>query len=137
MFRELLPVYFAPGPDPRLRVCASIVTESYCVVVRCVIAPVYMPVLDRGFQVTCEGYINVRLDCGCAAFDFKGWCRALVFNLESMLEYEILEFFAPLVAVRAVQGAVCVAINAYYKCCLLYTSPSPRDRQKSRMPSSA
>ena len=23
------------------------------------------------------------------------------------------------------------------KCCLLYTSPSPRDRQKSRMPSSA
>ena len=25
----------------------------------------------------------------------------------------------------------------YYKGCLLYTSPSPRDRQKSRMPSSA
>ena len=24
-----------------------------------------------------------------------------------------------------------------YKCCLLYTSPSPRDRQRSRMPSSA
>ena len=24
-----------------------------------------------------------------------------------------------------------------YTCCLLYTSPSPRDRQKSRMPSSA
>ena len=24
-----------------------------------------------------------------------------------------------------------------YYCCLLYTSPSPRDRQKSRMPSSA
>ena len=26
---------------------------------------------------------------------------------------------------------------AYCDCCLLYTSPSPRDRQKSRMPSSA
>ena len=25
----------------------------------------------------------------------------------------------------------------YLDCCLLYTSPSPRDRQKSRMPSSA
>ena len=25
----------------------------------------------------------------------------------------------------------------YFKGCLLYTSPSPRDRQKSRMPSSA
>ena len=28
-------------------------------------------------------------------------------------------------------------INLIYKTCLLYTSPSPRDRQKSRMPSSA
>ena len=27
--------------------------------------------------------------------------------------------------------------STYYKICLLYTSPSPRDRQKSRMPSSA
>ena len=27
--------------------------------------------------------------------------------------------------------------NAHYYDCLLYTSPSPRDRQKSRMPSSA
>ena len=27
--------------------------------------------------------------------------------------------------------------NAEHKACLLYTSPSPRDRQKSRMPSSA
>ena len=26
---------------------------------------------------------------------------------------------------------------ALLRCCLLYTSPSPRDRQKSRMPSSA
>ena len=33
-----------------------------------------------------------------------------------------------------------VLINSHiasYKDCLLYTSPSPRDRQKSRMPSSA
>ena len=31
-----------------------------------------------------------------------------------------------------------VSINgSYYNSCLLYTSPSPRDRQKSRMPSSA
>ena len=29
-----------------------------------------------------------------------------------------------------------LVINGYYSC-LLYTSPSPRDRQKSRMPSSA
>ena len=30
-----------------------------------------------------------------------------------------------------------VEVNIYYRTCLLYTSPSPRDRQKSRMPSSA
>ena len=29
------------------------------------------------------------------------------------------------------------ATNAWEMICLLYTSPSPRDRQKSRMPSSA
>ena len=28
-------------------------------------------------------------------------------------------------------------LEEYIKICLLYTSPSPRDRQKSRMPSSA
>ena len=28
-------------------------------------------------------------------------------------------------------------LNIYTVTCLLYTSPSPRDRQKSRMPSSA
>ena len=30
-----------------------------------------------------------------------------------------------------------VGTNGKYSTCLLYTSPSPRDRQKSRMPSSA
>ena len=31
----------------------------------------------------------------------------------------------------------CGTGNPYFTTCLLYTSPSPRDRQKSRMPSSA
>ena len=30
-----------------------------------------------------------------------------------------------------------IMAHSLYKDCLLYTSPSPRDRQKSRMPSSA
>ena len=40
-------------------------------------------------------------------------------------------------------NAIAVAVNTRFKgsevadICLLYTSPSPRDRQKSRMPSSA
>ena len=34
-------------------------------------------------------------------------------------------------------GASTFGITDSSTCCLLYTSPSPRDRQKSRMPSSA
>ena len=30
-----------------------------------------------------------------------------------------------------------LAYNTYYSACLLYTSPSPRDVEESRMPSSA
>ena len=33
--------------------------------------------------------------------------------------------------------AHCPSLGCCGLCCLLYTSPSPRDRQKSRMPSSA
>ena len=36
---------------------------------------------------------------------------------------------------KAVGGGKMAPVGAYN--CLLYTSPSPRDRQKSRMPSSA
>ena len=42
--------------------------------------------------------------------------------------------------VKALSGACGNPSSHYsvgYEACLLYTSPSPRDRQKSRMPSSA
>ena len=38
---------------------------------------------------------------------------------------------------RLKDDVVIVSMRAPFKICLLYTSPSPRDRQKSRMPSSA
>ena len=34
-------------------------------------------------------------------------------------------------------ACLCGSDLLYFEACLLYTSPSPRDRQKSRMPSSA
>ena len=37
----------------------------------------------------------------------------------------------------AASSTVYVTTNEVLSSCLLYTSPSPRDRQKSRMPSSA
>ena len=38
---------------------------------------------------------------------------------------------------QAIESAGEKKVMEYTKTCLLYTSPSPRDRQKSRMPSSA
>ena len=39
---------------------------------------------------------------------------------------------------RGSPNNVCIVANAWYNCsCLLYTSPSPRDKRQSRMPSSA
>ena len=55
----------------------------------------------------------------------------------------ILKYVVPIVggmyALQAVSSAILGIQTAYNaaKACLLYTSPSPRDRQKSRMPSSA
>ena len=40
-------------------------------------------------------------------------------------------------AIKAAQLGMKVALFEEDKLCLLYTSPSPRDREKSRMPSSA
>ena len=55
---------------------------------------------------------------------------------ESVLEgIGVLDrYAAPMIASRGAKTAFNATID---KVCLLYTSPSPRDRQKSRMPSSA
>ena len=47
---------------------------------------------------------------------------------------EYIEFMAPGVLILT---AIFTSIFGGVNTCLLYTSPSPRDRQKSRMPSSA
>ena len=66
--------------------------------------------------------------------------RPLPFGIEAMdavlddgLAFGALHELAPVLPVDA--GAACGFALAL--ACLLYTSPSPRDRQKSRMPSSA
>ena len=53
------------------------------------------------------------------AYDKKGDLDKAVYNFSKAIEADL------------------TLTDAYYNRCLLYTSPSPRDRQKSRMPSSA
>ena len=67
-----------------------------------------------------SGYINSNY----------GWC---VYSRENGRQYDMVR---ATLAVYPFSRQACM----YYtnpKICLLYTSPSPRDRQKSRMPSSA
>ena len=55
--------------------------------------------------------------------------KALVVGMQVVGEkYESGEYFLPHLIISA---------TGMKKSCLLYTSPSPRDRQRSRMPSSA
>ena len=45
--------------------------------------------------------------------------------------------YRPKIAMIGTGGISEFHLKAYRKCCLLYTSPSPRDVEESRMPSSA
>ena len=56
--------------------------------------------------------------------------------------YRHLQDFVSRLPITSDQLEILIRINAFRftgknKCCLLYTSPSPRDRTRSRMPSSA
>ena len=67
----------------------------------------------------------------------------LIFKASGIFNYAqgVMALFAALTLVGLQEGRVPFAhlINAVFgtKVCLLYTSPSPRDRSLSRMPSSA
>ena len=64
-----------------------------------------------------------------------------VVNLDDVVPELVQEFLVrPLfLDAQAVVAILFSQVDEFAKCilCLLYTSPSPRDRQKSRMPSSA
>ena len=60
----------------------------------------------------------------------------LVFNASAETVQIGDEFTVDFVAAQNVEGYQ-FTLDYDEKACLLYTSPSPRDRQKSRMPSSA
>ena len=77
------------------------------------------------------GGINIYWYGVCIAV---GMCVALVFAFRHGVEFGVdADAMVDVILIGVVMGILCARL--YY--CLLYTSPSPRDRQKSRMPSSA
>ena len=57
-------------------------------------------------------------------------------RIQAALDF-LLPVFPPEREAQKTFRAAILKTKAMLKSCLLYTSPSPRDRQKSRMPSSA
>ena len=82
--------------------------------------------LDQGPVLCAEGYLF--------AMERRGYLQAGAYVPEVVLEHPEVVTQLHREFIRA--GSDVVQAFTYYGC-LLYTSPSPRDRQKSRMPSSA
>ena len=61
------------------------------------------------------------------------------FTSEILSEDDLMSFAKEISEdeIKDVEDAINVILNGDYYACLLYTSPSPRDRTRSRMPSSA
>ena len=70
----------------------------------------------------------------------KSWAQdtyALFMEMGTGKSKVLVDNIAMLYDRGAVRGALIIAPKGVYKNCLLYTSPSPRDKRQSRMPSSA
>ena len=73
----------------------------------------------------------------------KEWGATHVMFIDSDIEFQpyhvldLLDFDELIVGAAYSKRVEPFITTAWHKICLLYTSPSPRDRQKSRMPSSA
>ena len=66
--------------------------------------------------------------------------KAIEMRLKALAPYSNYKVGAAILTESGKIFGGCNIENSSYSltiCCLLYTSPSPRDRQKSRMPSSA
>ena len=92
--------------------------------------------IDQGF----EWYRAVWIECG-ELMDHVGykWWKKQVPDMEQV-RLEVVDIWhfgmSALFKADSTVEALAQAIASAWVC-LLYTSPSPRDRQKSRMPSSA
>ena len=74
--------------------------------------------------------------------NFRGWqVQKKGITVQGLLQQEISKILKEKIKVygsgRTDAGVHAIQQSAHFDTCLLYTSPSPRDRQKSRMPSSA
>ena len=71
------------------------------------------------------------------AVNWIGISTLYVKEVMRFLKVPVQTLFGPAMTATLFMMVFAVAVGERISLCLLYTSPSPRDRQKSRMPSSA
>ena len=86
--------------------------------------------MDLSVNLLCEGM-------GLSELIYKDAVYALVQMLRLRVETCIWREKSEESGLRLSSGDTVRVINEYMDRCLLYTSPSPRDKRQSRMPSSA
>ena len=91
--------------------------------------------LDLGYKVCVECSTEEKLGC-IDTINHKTGNTVQVMSREDADKASKLTKRAGFGILRSMSGGSSQR-KTKYKYCLLYTSPSPRDRQKSRMPSSA
>ena len=147
-----------PGPDERQRAREGLIDYFACLLpvqlgmvqdsglapVRAVF-PAARSTEDHALQL---GYMSHALDFDDYHATFRGHPTTVVLStllalLESRPHLVVEDFLDAYVVGVELAGRLGKAIGTrhyaagLHSTCLLYTSPSPRDRQKSRMPSSA
>ena len=89
-------------------------------------SPIYRSMLDVGgdYAVRMRGEDHV-------------WTAETVSRLQHAVRGNSQDHYRAFAKIVNEQNERLLTIRGLFNICLLYTSPSPRDRQKSRMPSSA
>ena len=94
---------------------------------------------DRGSQYASKEFRKLLDDHKCIrSMSRKGhcWDNAVAESFFKTIKVESL-YRHKFENIQAVYSAIFDYIDGWYNTCLLYTSPSPRDKRQSRMPSSA
>ena len=97
----------------------------------------------KGFVVSDWASINEMVDHGFSSDNKEASQKAINAGVDmEMVSGTYVEYIESLlkekkITIETINDAVRNILRVKYNFCLLYTSPSPRDRQKSRMPSSA
>ena len=91
-----------------------------------IIGTVGVPACYGGFETLVENLLDEE-------GEYTVYCSSLAYNDKHDTYKKAKLVYLPVNA----NGVASILYDALSMFCLLYTSPSPRDRQKSRMPSSA